>query len=185
MSIAELEKMITNYCTNAGVSIIYSPIDTGSYDDYSDTITLPATNKNDYTIILHELAHTTGKSNRLARSCYLDRANRSSYAIEELVAEFTMLLILKFFNVEYNLVDSLDYICAWQSEIKYQNFNISEAHNQAIQAMEYILEHNTPKKDLKPPVEAIKTEKPTESVEPVSEVSEDEEFKNWLVSKIF
>ena len=101
-----------------------------------------------YSTIFHELAHSTGHSDRLNREGVTDNNSFGSheYSKEELVAEFTACFLSGEAGILSKVKDnSTAYIQNWASRIKNDNRLIISACSQATKACDYILgKHNSP-----------------------------------------
>ena len=105
--------------SNSPVSINYvpNPKQVPSYRPGTDEITMPLKSTfldetEFFSTAFHEMAHSTGAINRLARKIENPFGNEP-YAIEELVAEITALSLCEDCNMKYTNTTSADYIASW------------------------------------------------------------------------
>ena len=96
--ITPVDVLVDNYCSISGVGIL----EDGGADCYylhkDDSIHTPRkeyfkSTEQYYRTLFHELIHSTGVPERLARSCYIDYHKRRQNVPEELVAEIGSLLL--------------------------------------------------------------------------------------------
>lgn len=111
------------FAFSAGISIVHGG-DRAFYSPTSDTIHMPRleqfeTSANYYSTLLHELAHATGHASRLGRKL-AGRADTTSYAEEELVAELTSAFLGAEFQLDGELRHS-SYLASWLAAIKADN----------------------------------------------------------------
>lgn len=117
------------------------------YSPFFDHVVMPNMNKfhdseNYYSVLFHELAHSTGHKNRLARlDTNVDQKFGSpTYAKEELVAEMTATFLCSIANIENTTIDnSAAYIASWLKALKNDNRLVVFAASQAEKATKYIL----------------------------------------------
>ena len=93
-----------------------------------------------YAVLFHELVHSTGHKNRLNRQT-LNKADMTSYSIEELTAEIgaSYLLFLSGIN-DMQFPNSASYIEAWLQRLKDDQRYIFQASSQAQKAVDFILD---------------------------------------------
>jgi len=99
-----------------------------------------------FSVLLHELSHSTGSLSRLARKSLIDNkgmhASRQTYAEEELVAEMSASFLNAHAGIlETEFENSASYISGWLSALKQPDAKswIIRAASQAQKAADYIL----------------------------------------------
>ena len=95
-----------------------------------------------YSTLFHELAHSTGHANRLARKGVTDRNsfNSHTYSFEELVAECGAAFLCAHAGISSQVIDnSAAYIQSWASKLKSEPRWIVDASAQAAKAADLIL----------------------------------------------
>ena len=145
---SEMIDMYNIYCQNAGVRQRRGG-DGAYYNQMRDRIVLP--NSEDFDgeiyesmVAFHEAAHSTGHESRLDR---LDKTPFGSpeYAFEELVAEFTALLVTLSLGGEFKPMKHHDnsavYIQGWLKACRDNDKKLTRAFSQAQAACDYILEN--------------------------------------------
>lgn len=132
--------------SNSPVSINYvpNPKQVPSYRPGTDEITMPLKSTfldetEFFSTAFHEMAHSTGAINRLARKIENPFGNEP-YAIEELVAEITALSLCEDCNMKYTNTTSADYIASWLQAIKDPDFKLSSIYSSVSKAARF-LEH--------------------------------------------
>lgn len=132
--------------SNSPVSINYvpTPKQVPSYRPGTDEITMPLKSTfldetEFFSTAFHEMAHSTGAINRLARKIENPFGNEP-YAIEELVAEITALSLCEDCNMKYTNTTSADYIASWLQAIKDPDFKLSSIYSAVSKAARF-LEH--------------------------------------------
>ena len=132
--------------SNSPVSINYvpNPKQVPSYRPGTDEITMPLKSTfldetEFFSTAFHEMAHSTGAINRLARKIENPFGNEP-YAIEELVAEITALSLCEDCNMKYTNTTSADYIASWLQAIKDPDFKLSSIYSAVSKAARF-LEH--------------------------------------------
>ena len=128
----------------AGINYVPNPKQTPSYRPGTDEITLPLKSffldeTEFFSTAFHEMAHSTGAINRLARKIENPFGNEP-YAIEELVAEITALSLCEDCNMKYTHTTSADYIASWLQAIKDPDFKLSTIYSAVSKAARF-LEH--------------------------------------------
>jgi antirestriction protein ArdC len=122
--------------------------DRAFYSPLMDLIQMPnkvdfQTSENYYSVLFHEMGHSTGSQSRLKRF----KANETSifggetYSKEELVAEMTSSFLCAEANIENNTIEnSVAYLAGWLKAIKNSDKNfVLSAASKAQYAAEYIL----------------------------------------------
>jgi antirestriction protein ArdC len=95
-----------------------------------------------YSVLFHELAHSTGHQKRLARKEVMERYEfgSESYGTEELVAELTSSMLCGVAGISNQTIDlAASYIDGWLNLIKKDKKLIVMAAAQAQKAADYIL----------------------------------------------
>ena len=106
---------------------------------------MPALNSFDsseeyYSVLFHEIAHSTGHETRLNRKgiTELSRFGSHSYCFEELVAEMTSAFLCSSVGIENTIDNSAAYIQGWIKALKENKKMILIAASQAQKAADYI-----------------------------------------------
>ena len=128
----------------AGINYVPNPKQVPSYRPGTDEITMPLKSSfldetEFFSTAFHEMAHSTGAINRLARKIENPFGNEP-YAIEELVAEITALSLCEDCNMKYTNTTSADYIASWLEAIKDPDFKLSSIYSAVSKAARF-LEH--------------------------------------------
>lgn len=128
----------------AGINYVPNPKQVPSYRPGTDEITMPLKSSfldetEFFSSAFHEMAHSTGAINRLARKIENPFGNEP-YAIEELVAEITALSLCEDCNMKYTNTTSADYIASWLEAIKDPDFKLSSIYSAVSKAARF-LEH--------------------------------------------
>ena len=126
----------------AGINYVPNPKQVPSYRPGTDEITIPLKSSfldetEFFSSAFHEMAHSTGAINRLARKIENPFGNE---AIEELVAEITALSLCEDCNMKYTNTTSADYIASWLEAIKDPDFKLSSIYSAVSKAARF-LEH--------------------------------------------
>ena len=124
----------------AGINYVPNPKQVPSYRPGTDEITIPLKSSfldetEFFSSAFHEMAHSTGAINRLARKIENPFGNEP-YAIEELVAEITALSLCEDCNMKYTNTTSADYIASWLDP----DFKLSSIYSAVSKAARF-LEH--------------------------------------------
>ncbi|MBX9837710.1 MAG: ssDNA-binding domain-containing protein [Silvanigrellaceae bacterium] len=117
------------------------------YDPISDYINMPkpetfVANEDFYSVLFHELIHSTGHRSRLARDgvATTSRFGDSAYSLEELTAEIGSCFLSSVCGIGTNNFDqSISYINGWLLALKNDKKLIVKASGQAQRATDYIL----------------------------------------------
>ena len=136
------ESMLSN--TPVSIDYVQNPKQTPSYIPGKDLIRIPLRSSfpdetEFFSTIFHEMAHSTGAVNRLARKIENPFGNEP-YAIEELVAEITALSLCEDCNMKYTNTSSAYYIASWLQAIKDLGFKLSSIYSAVSKAARF-LEH--------------------------------------------
>ena len=139
-------EMAETLLSNSPVNIDYvqNPRQTPSFIPGKDLIRIPLRSSfpdetEFFSTIFHEMAHSTGAVNRLARKIENPFGNEP-YAIEELVAEITALSLCEDCNMKYTHTTSAEYIASWLQAIKDPGFKLSSIYSSVSKAARF-LEH--------------------------------------------
>ena len=140
------KEMAETLLSNSPVNIDYvqNPRKTPSYIPRKDLIKIPLRSSfpdetEFFSTVFHEMAHSTGSVNRLARKIENPFGNEP-YAIEELVAEITALSLCEDCNMKYTHTTSADYIGSWLQAISNPDFKLSSIYSSVSKAARF-LEH--------------------------------------------
>lgn len=121
---------------HAGNRAFYSPRD--------DSVTMPSresfmTTEDYYSVLFHELGHSTGHTTRLNRHQGTSHAFGSKdYSKEELVAEMTAAMICGILGIEQLIDNSAAYISSWLKALKDDKMMVIQAAGLAQKAADYI-----------------------------------------------
>lgn len=141
----ELLKIIQDYCdrerldvTCAGLRAYYTPS--------KDSIQIPRRENFEriedfYFTLIHELIHSTGHRDRLARfksSSEMEEGRKEQYAYEEIVADMGASLLMRQFNINPDLPNSAVYISWWLSYWKDKKSQLYRAARDAQRAVDFI-----------------------------------------------
>jgi len=142
----ELFNRAESLVKNIGVPVLYKG-DKAFYSPSRDEITMPEKNRFNNTFDListlgHEAGHSTGAKKRLNRE-FGKRFGDNAYALEELVAEISSVLINSHLGVEGVHVDHVSYINDWLDVMKADKTAIFSASKHAFAAYEYITNPQT------------------------------------------
>jgi|TARA_R110000787_G_scaffold90130_4_gene190603 antirestriction protein ArdC len=129
---------VAPYSHNNGQRAFYRP--------GADTITMPNKEffhkpEGYYCTLFHEMAHSTGHSDRLDRNGIIGHHKFGSkgYAREELVAELTSAFLCSKAGIENDVVDNnAAYISNWLGALKNDKMIVYDAMKDAFKAIEYL-----------------------------------------------
>ena len=118
-----------------------------SYSPADDTIRMHSprhfeSEKQYYSVLFHELVHSTGAKKRLSRDAVIGRDNsKEAYAKEELIAELGASYLRAFTGIGSNMQDesSASYIQGWLSALNNDKRFFFTQASQAKKAVSYIL----------------------------------------------
>lgn len=100
-------------------------------DQYKDTTFF-------YTVLLHEMAHSTGSIDRLNRIFFQDQT-KENYAREELIAELTAAVTSTAYNITSTIrEDNLSYLKSWLNAIKKEPQYIFSVMKDVNKSVDYI-----------------------------------------------
>jgi antirestriction protein ArdC len=139
---AALSSIYENY-PNAP-KLTHSEQDSAFYRPSTDAISLPligqfATVEGYAETLCHELTHSTGHPSRLKRFEINDKACKSDYAKEELVAEIGASMMMQAAGISVDMPAMADYIKGWLSALKDDHSLIVSAAQAAQKAMDHIM----------------------------------------------
>jgi antirestriction protein ArdC len=98
------------------------------------------TNEAYYSVLFHELAHSTGHSKRLDRGVEKNAGFGSeSYSKEELIAEMTSAFVCSSIGLESRIPDNASYISSWIKALKGDSKLVVLASGKAQKAADWIL----------------------------------------------
>ncbi|MBW6479473.1 MAG: DUF1738 domain-containing protein [Bacteroidales bacterium] len=146
--IAVCEKLVTNW-TDAP-TVRYGQT-RAAYAPLRDEILMPDPktffeDEKFYSILFHEMTHSTGHRKRLNRHEKFNdhRFGSKDYSLEELVAEMGAAYLCGLCEIENKTIDnSAAYIQSWLSKLKSDNKFIIQASSYAQKAVDYILENQS------------------------------------------
>lgn len=121
--IGQAEKVVDGYADKP--TIQFSDVDTAFYSPSEDEVVIPQigkfiTSESYYSTLFHELAHSTGAKQRLARS-NMNGFGSDPYAKEELVAETTSAMLCGYCGIETEIENSASYIKSWLGHTQSRN----------------------------------------------------------------
>lgn len=139
---AALSSIYENY-TNAP-TLTHGEQDRAFYRPSTDTISLPLIGQFDTVegyaeTLCHELTHSTGHPSRLKRFEINDKACKSDYAKEELVAEIGASMMMQAAGISVDMPAMADYIKGWLSALENDHSLIVWAAQAAQKAMDHIM----------------------------------------------
>ncbi len=114
------------------------------YSPLLDTVTMPNRETFDsvpeyYTVLFHELGHSTGHDKRLNRNLGAGTFGNESYSFEELVAELTSCFVATESGLDVTIKNSAAYIQSWLGKLEENPEWIIKAAGKAQKAADYIL----------------------------------------------
>lgn len=119
------------------------------YSPNDDSVTVPTIEQFSatagyYATIFHEMVHSTGNENRLARFKSTEPASifdKESYSLEELVAEIGSAALMNRLGLESpeQFQNAASYVIGWRNKIREDNELIIKAASRAEKAVDYIL----------------------------------------------
>lgn len=95
-----------------------------------------------YSVLFHELVHSTGHSKRLNRKGIVDtiRFGSSEYSFEELIAEMGACYLLSHNGIAMdNFTNNAAYIQGWSKKLKSEKYAFIHASVQAQRAVDYLI----------------------------------------------
>ncbi|MDD3028087.1 MAG: zincin-like metallopeptidase domain-containing protein [Erysipelotrichaceae bacterium] len=148
-----IDKIVDNYLRSTGVEVINAQQNRAYYAPAEDIICLPPQGAfNDrqgyYSTLLHEIGHSIGHKDRMNREGVSGTGftDKKTYAKEELVAEFTSVLLNTKLNIhtadsiesKYN--NNLAYIESWIEILKDDPSVLMDSFDQAVKGYDYFVE---------------------------------------------
>jgi antirestriction protein ArdC len=120
--IQEAETLVSSYKTREAIQINIINSSRAFYSITGDSITVPEMGQfskpeNFYSVLLHEIAHSTGAETRLNREFGLAFGN-DEYAFEELVAELTSAYLCGIHGIQSDFENHAAYIASWSKRLK-------------------------------------------------------------------
>jgi antirestriction protein ArdC len=121
------------------------------YDPRKDVINVPQITSFEnanayYSVLFHELVHSTGHEKRLARKGIIDtiRFGTLEYSFEELIAEMGACYLLSHCGiVPDNFSNNAAYINGWMRKLKQEKYSFIHASVQAQKALDFLLGNET------------------------------------------
>ena len=145
--IEEPEKIISQYIKNSGVILSHDDKSKAYYRPSTDTVNVPPIEqfKNSnlyYSVMFHELTHSTGATKRLNRLIKTAAFGTNEYSKEELVAEIGAYSLANLCNVstEKTEKNSIAYLQSWIRALQNDTTLFVKAMQQATKAVKYILD---------------------------------------------
>ncbi len=148
-----IDKIVDNYLRNSGVELINAQQNKAYYIPAEDKICLPPqgafkSEQGYYSTLLHEIGHSIGHKDRMNREGItgVGYTDKKTYAKEELVAEFTSVLLNTKLNIhdedsnesKYN--NNLAYIENWIEILKDDPGILMDSFDQAVKGFDYFIE---------------------------------------------
>lgn len=144
--IEEADKLISAYFKRSGCRIRHERQNEAYYTPSLDRITMPLQEQfpvpaNYYGTLFHEVAHSTGHSQRLARFDTTQAFGKELYSKEELVAELVAFALLNTLGIETNATfrNNVAYIQSWLSVLKNDTKLLVGAAGKAEKALAMIM----------------------------------------------
>lgn len=157
----EKEKLLADFQSNREIKVLEKPQaivdgfkdkpeikisgDRAYYAPALDKVYMPHqktfnTDEDYYSVLFHELAHSTGNAKRLKREGFdqIHRFGDANYSKEELVAEFTAAFLCGECGIDSTIEQSAAYIQGWVKKLKDHPKMLFEASSQATKAAKYI-----------------------------------------------
>jgi len=130
--------LIKNYITNSGVKLIHEKQGISRYIPSKDTIVMTPTKKGEYySVLTHEIVHSTGHKTRLNR--FSDFIDNKGYSFEELVAEIGSAYLLSKMGMKPNYQNVVAYLEGWSRWLSDQKkTTIFKAAKESEKAVEFI-----------------------------------------------
>ena len=128
---------------------IKNNLENAYYSPKFDYISIPKKEQfesieNYYSVLFHELVHSTGSENRLKRKTVTDSTifGSENYSKEELIAELGSSFLCCYSKIEQKTIDnSASYIAGWLKALKNDKGLIIYASAQASKAFEYMIKN--------------------------------------------
>lgn len=127
-------------------NIVHKPSSGAYYSPMRDEVTMPesytCSSEEYYSVLFHELAHSTGHESRLKRESLtkIQAFGDHEYSKEELVAEMTAAFLCAESGIEQKTLDNSAAYCAgWLKKLKNDRSMLIQAASQATKAANFIL----------------------------------------------
>lgn len=140
------EAIVTDYLARSGVKLIRTRSDQAFYSPVTDTIQVPDISQFKdvaelYSVLYHEMSHSTGHKSRLARITDIANFGSDLYAQEELVAELGAGFLVHHVGLETpaSFRNNAAYLRGWLTALHGDKRLIVRAAGQAEKAVRYIL----------------------------------------------
>ena len=145
--IDECESIVAGYAAPVGPDVIETVSNQAFYSPALDRVTMPKMGQFEkpegyYSVLFHELGHSTGHASRLARKGIVEHDGFGSeqYGQEELVAEMTAAFLCQRAGIDSATIEnSASYLDGWRKTIKADVKLIVVAAAQAQKAADLIL----------------------------------------------
>jgi antirestriction protein ArdC len=142
--IAAADAIVAGFADAPAMTV--TKINRACYSPSTDTVTVPVLaqypDQNEfYSVLFHELAHSTGHHSRLNRKEINDPIQFGShaYSLEEMVAELTAAFLCAESGIDNTLANSAAYIKGWHSKLESDPKLFWTAAGRAQKAADYIL----------------------------------------------
>lgn len=140
-----LLKVIQEYCDREHIEITCAWL-RAYYAPSKDSIQIPRRENFDriedwFSTLCHELAHSTGHKDRLARfqtSSEMEESRKEQYAFEEVIADMASCLLMRQFNINPDLPNSAAYVSGWLSHWQDKKQQLYRACREAQKVVDYI-----------------------------------------------
>lgn len=137
----QAEQLVANYPDKPPIKVGYNQ---AAYYPVQDIIKMPVINHFDtaeayYSVLYHELVHSTGHQKRLKRPGVVASRTLERYSKEELIAEIGAAMLCTMTGIEHKtIMNSVAYIQAWASRLEDDPKLIVEAAAKAQAAVNYM-----------------------------------------------
>ncbi len=136
----EVAEQIINKCETP---IFHDSRDRAYFSVTNDEIHLPPkanfrTAEDYYSVVLHEIAHSTGHESKLNRTFSSLRGDET-YAFEELIAQISSYMISCYLALPHNPQHSFNYVETWLQILKNDDSKINTAVKAANEVINYLL----------------------------------------------
>lgn len=142
------ESRVGRFLENERLEVVHVAQNRAFYDWHHDKIVMPQRSAFNselsyYATLLHEIAHATGAGRRLNRPLESFDQSSEAYAIEELVAELSSVLLNNELNIQTideesaNFNNNLAYLDSWIAALKKSPEVLWEVLEQAVAVSEY------------------------------------------------
>lgn len=147
--IEEAEEVAEDYCNRAGVKLMIKESNSAFYQPSTDSVTVPLREQFDgiaefYSVLYHELTHSTGHEKRLNRFSDSPFVSRPNYSREELVAEIGAATAMSMLGIETSATEknSAAYLANWANFLKHDTRAFIVAAGKAEKAINLIFNKN-------------------------------------------